>query len=303
MAFKLGRTALEDAARSRENASLLAPTVTAAWAGLPFASVGTPEGPWSSSFTTIAPMLSLVETGAVTSQMTVGGRTHDFNAGAGALTLFNADMRIRVKQVDCRDAQRLLIPLDPSALEHQGLDREDLLANLRPSVEFHDPSLAAVLLAMLREVRQGCPNGSLYAESLSCGVLAHLIRNRGQTPVRERGTLTPWQWTRLNELIAEKPMSDLTLLALASSVGMSKSQFVRIFRKSTGTSPHQFIVRKQLEVARGLLRSTNAALVDVVAQAGFSSQSHFTRLFRETYGIAPGEFRRKVAGAPLPSMR
>lgn len=300
MVFKLSRTALDDATRNRENASLLAPSLTAAWNGLPFAWVGTPEGAWTSSFTTIAPTLSMIESGTLTSRMTVGGREHDLNAGAGAFTLFNAETRIRVNQVDCRDARRLLLPLDLTALEHQGLAQEDLPVNLRQAVEFHDPSLAAVLRAMLREVRLGCPNGPLYAESLSCGVLAHLIRSRGQAPVRERGTLTEWQWSRLNELIAEKPMSELTLTALSTSVGMSKSQFVRIFRKSTGTSPHQFIVHKQLEVARGLMRSSNAALVDVVAQAGFASQSHFTRLFRDTYGITPGEFRRKKSGGALP---
>lgn len=298
MVFKLGRTALDEAARSRENVSLLAPSLTATWNGLPFAWVGTPEGPWTSSFTTLAPTLSLIESGAVTSRMTVGGRGYDLNASAGSLTLFNAETRVRVSQVDCRDARRLLLPLDLTALEHQGLEREDLLVNLRQAVEFYDPALTAVLRAMLREVKRGCPNGSLYAESLSCGVLAHLIRSRGQAPVRERGKLTEWQWSRLNELIAEKPMSELTLMELSTSVGMSKSQFVRIFRKSTGTSPHQFIVHKQLEVARGLIRSSNSTLVDVVAKAGFASQSHFTRLFRDTYGITPGEFRRKAGSAP-----
>src|SRR6202007_3322713 len=160
--------------------------------------------------------------------------------------------------------------------------------HLQPTTEFDDEPLAAMLRAMLREVLDGSPNGALFAQSLSLGVLLHTRRTRGVKPgsgAVERGKLSTVQCQRVPELIEERLGEDLALPTLAGVAGLSRAQFVRLFRNATGTSPHRYVMRRRVERARELLRRTELPLAAIAADLGFSSQSHLNRLFRDFYGM------------------
>mgnify|MGYP001572356810 FL=1 len=87
---------------------------------------------------------------------------------------------------------------------------------------------------------------------------------------------------------------DLTLTALASSAGYSKAQFVRLFRRATGTSPHRYVLQRRLERARQLIESSSMPLAAVAHEAGFASQSHLSSTFVRAYGCTPGDARRNA---------
>jgi len=280
-----------------ENLSLLTPEQMGRWQGLPLAWVGTREGAWTARFTPSSTVLSMLDTGAVTTRINFSGRTCDLDARPGTMTLFAADSEIRVHQVDCNRARRILVHFDVAALARQSLFDDALVTTpLRQSHEFYDPSLSAVLSEMLREIRRGCPNGTLFAESLSVGVALHLCRTRGihaPPAAGERGQLSRWQWSHLRDLIDNDLASDLSLSTLAESVNLSKPHFVRLFRNTTGTSPHRYIVQKRIERARHMIQTSELPLVEIASEAGFTSQSHLGRVFRRTYGVTPGDVRKQ----------
>jgi AraC family transcriptional regulator len=280
-----------------ENLSLLTPEQMGRWQGLPLAWVGTREGAWSARFTPASTVLSMLGTGAVTTRINISGRTCDLDARPGTMTLFAADSEIRVNQLDCSRARRILVHFDVAALAHQSLFDDELVTTpLRPSHEFYDSSLSAVLSAMLREIRVGCPNGTLFAESLSVGVALHLCRTRGihaPPAAGERGQLSRWQWSHLRDLIDNDLTGDLSLSALAASVNLSKPHFVRLFRNTTGTSPHRYIVQMRTERARRMIQTSELPLAEIASEAGFASQSHLSRIFRRTYGVSPGDVRKQ----------
>jgi AraC family transcriptional regulator len=56
---------------------------------------------------------------------------------------------------------------------------------------------------------------------------------------------------------------DLTLYEMAQSVGLSTAHFSRMFRKSTGETPHKFLLRQRVERAKEMLRSADAARVSI----------------------------------------
>jgi AraC family transcriptional regulator len=288
---------LSEAQGRPENVSLLTPEQMGRWRGLPLAWVGTREGAWSTRFTPSSTVLSMLDTGAVTTRINIAGRTCDLDAKPGTMTLFAAGSEIRVHQVDCNRARRILVHFDTTALAHQSLFDADLVTTpLRPSHEFYDASLSAVLSEMLREIRQGCPNGSLFAESLSVGVALHLCRTRGihaPPAAGDRGQLSRWQWSHLRDLMDNDLTGDLSLSTLAASVNLSKQHFVRLFRNTTGTSPHRYIVQMRIERARDIIQASERPLVEVASETGFASQSHLSRIFKRTYGVTPGDVRRQ----------
>jgi len=84
---------------------------------------------------------------------------------------------------------------------------------------------------------------------------------------------------------------ELTLLEMAQSVELSTAHFSRMFRKSTGETPHQFVLRNRIERAKEMLREAEMRVLDVAVACGFKTQQHFARVFRHVCGISPKEYR------------
>jgi AraC family transcriptional regulator len=87
----------------------------------------------------------------------------------------------------------------------------------------------------------------------------------------------------------------LTVSTLAGVAGMSPSHFTTLFKRSTGVSPHEAVLRRRVVKARELLCDDIQSIAAIGCQLGFSSQSHFTTAFRKRTGLTPSAFRRDGA--------
>jgi AraC family transcriptional regulator len=151
--------------------------------------------------------------------------------------------------------------------------------------------VAAVHVEMLA----GFPNGRLFLDSVEQAmavalVNGHAVRHR---PVQiSRGGLGPARLRRIRELIHARLEHELSLNEMAESVGLSTAHFARMFRKSTGQTPHQFVLRQRLERAKALLRAPDARVLDVAVACGFKTQQHFAQVFRDLWGVSPTEYRQ-----------
>jgi RpiB/LacA/LacB family sugar-phosphate isomerase len=110
-------------------------------------------------------------------------------------------------------------------------------------------------------------------------------------PVELVGGLPPRRLQRVLEYVKENIEKDLSVADMSEVVGMSQYYFSKLFKMSTGTTPHQYVMRQRVERAQELLRDGNTALVEVATQVGFETQSHFTSVFRRLVGITPKKFR------------
>lgn len=88
----------------------------------------------------------------------------------------------------------------------------------------------------------------------------------------------------------------LTLHEMAQSVGLSIAHFSQMFHKTTGESPHQFVVRRRVERAKDMLTAPEARVLDVAVACGFKTQQHFARVFRRICGASPTEYRQEFQG-------
>src|SRR5882672_10236766 len=166
---------------------------------------------------------------------------------------------------------------------------------LRPSRKFADPRLGALVAAAHAEMIAGFPSGRLFLDSLEQAmavtlVNGHAVRHR---PVQMyKGGLGSARLRRIKELVHVKMEDDLSLDEMAQSVGLSTAHFGRMFRKSTGETPHQFVLRQRVERAKAMLRVPDARILDVAVACGFKTQQHFAQVFRDVCRVSPTEYRQ-----------
>ncbi len=170
---------------------------------------------------------------------------------------------------------------------------------LRHYRKFADSRLGALVTAVHAEMVAGFPSGRLFLDSIEQAMAIALVGGQAvrQRPLQvSRGGLGPARLRRITELVQARLEGDLSLDEMAQSVGLSTAHFARVFRKSTGETPHQFVLRQKLERARAMLRAPGARVLDVAVACGFKTQQHFAQAFREIWGVSPTEYRQDFLG-------
>ena len=76
---------------------------------------------------------------------------------------------------------------------------------------------------------------------------------------------------------------------------LSERHFSRLFKESTGVSPHQYVIRQRVEKARDLLASTDLPVGEVALVCGFAHQGHLARHFGRLVGVTPAPLPQRVA--------
>jgi AraC family transcriptional regulator, exoenzyme S synthesis regulatory protein ExsA len=87
---------------------------------------------------------------------------------------------------------------------------------------------------------------------------------------------------------------NLTLEEYAYRAGRSLSSFKRDFQKVYNISPHQWLLSRRLDFARGLIENSGMKITDVCYESGFESIAHFSRVFKQKFGVVPSVLREKV---------
>ena len=157
-----------------------------------------------------------------------------------------------------------------------------------------DKVISSIGMALLGELDSEGLSGRLYAESLANVLAVHLLRYYAVTTPRSvtfTGGLSPAKLRLVTDFIAHNYGKDLKLNELAHVAGMSSFHFAREFKRTTGTTPHQYLIKFRVERAKALLAKNDLPLIEVGLRSGFSHQSHFTRLFRRLTGTTPHSYR------------
>jgi len=84
---------------------------------------------------------------------------------------------------------------------------------------------------------------------------------------------------------------NITLADLAQNSNLSLYYFATLFKKSTGLSPHRYILHRRVSRAQQLLQTTDLSVLDVSLDLGFQHQNNFARAFRRVTGMTPTGFR------------
>jgi AraC family transcriptional regulator len=107
----------------------------------------------------------------------------------------------------------------------------------------------------------------------------------------ERLRLTRTQLQQAIDYIHAHLDRDLSLSQIAKIINISPTYFASLFKRATGTSPHQYVIEQRVKRAKSLLSKTDLAIADIALQVGFSSQSHLTQQFKRFTGMTPKQVR------------
>jgi AraC family transcriptional regulator len=191
----------------------------------------------------------------------------------------------------------LMLALAPSFMQHAVHEFTGAAAlELRNQRAIRDAPILHLGLALQAELEAGCPAGRLYGEGLATALAVHLLQHYAVCPPQlqsYRGSMPQARLRRVLEYMQAHLDQELSLTALAAVAQMSPYYFSRLFKQSTGLSPHQYILQQRITWATRLLVEPQLSVAAIAYRVGFASQAHFTTIFRRWVGTTPRQYRQQ----------
>jgi AraC family transcriptional regulator len=106
--------------------------------------------------------------------------------------------------------------------------------------------------------------------------------------------LAPWQERKVEQFVAENLDRTIAVGELAALARLSTTHFSRVFKRSFGVTPRDYVMRARLERAKTLLTQTSVSLCQIALDCGFCDQAHMSRIFHQVIGATPSRWRRQT---------
>jgi AraC family transcriptional regulator len=172
-------------------------------------------------------------------------------------------------------------------------DRVELLFTLKKA----DLLIQQIGLALKAGLETDGGGDRFYADAMATALSAHLVRHYSTRKHHFQEYEDGLSKRKLQQAIAYMQAhlgENLSLNDIASELGMSQYYFCRLFKQSTGMSPHQYLIHQRVERAKYLLNQPERSIASIAVECGFANQSHFARYFRQCTGMNPKQFRKTV---------
>jgi AraC family transcriptional regulator len=225
----------------------------------------------------------------------VDGHTVKVHSPPGSILIVPDGFEGSVRCWRSRPAAQWILEFEPRALEQK---IEECLGGthlqLTPHFDLTDVQVLRLIQTLHADIVGGSPSGSLFGETVGAALALHLAQHystRSGRTSQPGGGLAEQSLKRVLEYMHSHLERDLHLQELAEVANLSTFHFAKLFKRSTGYSPHQYVLQRRLERAQELLRNPHISLSEVSLRAGFADQSHLTNVFRRFVGLTPSRFR------------
>ena len=212
----------------------------------------------------------------------------------GSLVLLDAGTRDRLRWDG--SSERLILSVTPEFMQSMA---EELGSPKSPEFQnrwaLQDPALQHVVLEMGREAAADWPLGGLYADLLGASLTGLLLRRHSAftvNPLQIKGGLSLPQLRHVLEFITANIHTDIRLAQMSAELSMTPFHFARLFRKSLGSSPYQYVLDQRLRSAQLLLKNSSNSVQAIAGLTGWNSAANFVRAFRQQFGITPQKWRK-----------
>lgn len=171
---------------------------------------------------------------------------------------------------------------------------DELAANRIEFVSQHSVADSVIVYYATKfreELTADTPNGAMYAETATIGLVLHLLANHGVAKPKlpsPRGKLNAFQLRSVVDFLDAHISADVSLVSLAQQAHVSPFHFARLFRRTLGVPPHQFVLQLRVQRALRLMKARTLSLAQIAVECGFHDQPHLTKAFRKLLGTTPG---------------
>jgi len=163
----------------------------------------------------------------------------------------------------------------------------------------NDTRLDRILGDLISELEAESPGKEIIVRALVEQLVVQLLRNYSAARLSEelelsRVGLVDRRIRRSVELMYTQLDQDLSLKDVAAASYLSPFHFARLFKKITGSTPHNYLAGIRSTRAQRLLAESDLSITEIAARVGYLSASHFTKAFRQATGTTPREFRKAL---------
>ena len=135
-----------------------------------------------------------------------------------------------------------------------------------------------------------------YSQQAMAGIVNHLIglmysleRNMELSKNQQQVDMI----SKARLMIRESLESDLTIQHIAEDLGVSYSNFRKLFKEYTGLSPATYQQELRLLRAKEMLTTTDYSIKEIAYRLNFESPDYFSAKFKAKMGFKPSEIKMK----------
>lgn len=167
---------------------------------------------------------------------------------------------------------------------------------LKPEKPIYHIGYSSVIESLYRKAYETAVEEAAYSQQLMAGIVNHLI---GKMYSLERNIELGKNRTQVNMIakarlrIRESLESSLTIQEVAEELGVSYSNFRKLFKEYTGLSPATYQQELRLLRAKELLTTTDLSIKEIAYRLNFESPDYFSSKFKAKMGYKPSDIKAK----------
>lgn len=196
--------------------------------------------------------------------------------------------------------ERIVIHFNPgiaSSLSHCGYNLLDCFTNRRPGeknlIRLNSSQQSEVMTMLLRieNLNMAANGSSVLRLAYFMELLVYINEVYKHSEYTEERSKIPEILVPVLNYIDENLDGDLSLESLERKFYINRYYLSKLFKKSTGSNLHKYIIYKRISKAKILL-AAGSSVTEACTGSGFNDYSNFLRMFKRTVGVTPGRYLR-----------
>lgn len=190
------------------------------------------------------------------------------------------------------------LPWEYAWIEFDGLrvkeafDRTDLSLN-HPVYRSHSKELRELMVNEIMYIVQNSDKSPFHLIGHLYLFFDYLIQSTKSANLVSSSKMSDFYIKEAISYIEQNFQNNITIEDIASVCGINRSYFGKIFHKSMGKSPQEFLISYRMIKATELLKLTSLSIADISSAVGYENQLHFSRAFKTIYGVSPRIWRNQ----------
>lgn len=161
-------------------------------------------------------------------------------------------------------------------------------------------------VAALRERRDaaGRLRAALAAEGEACmralvARLCQLAESQDQLDPRDESALG----AEIRALLDRRYLENDSMQELAEQLHLTPSHMTQVFKRQSGLSPQQYVIRRRIGQAQSMLVNSGASIAEIALNCAYNSPNFFSSSFSALVGLSPARYRQLYCRARAPELR